>query len=84
MHSTENIYNFAFEIRNYIFYITHMKRAIIIGATSGLGREIALNLQREGWLVAVAGRRVELLKEFENYFVCSMFYIDICGSEIWL
>ena len=67
MHSTENIYNFAFEIRNYIFYITHMKRAIIIGATSGLGREIALNLQREGWLVAVAGRRVELLKEFTIY-----------------
>jgi short-subunit dehydrogenase len=44
-----------------------MKRAIIIGATSGLGREIALNLQREGWSVAVAGRRVELLKEFTIY-----------------
>ena len=44
-----------------------MKRVIIIGATSGLGREIALNLQREGWSVAVAGRRVELLKEFAIY-----------------
>ena len=40
-----------------------MKRAIVIGATSGLGREIAQNLLREGWLVGVAGRRVELLKE---------------------
>ena len=44
-----------------------MKRAIIVGATSGLGREIALNLQCKGWSVAVAGRRVELLKEFSVY-----------------
>ncbi|MBQ8720942.1 MAG: SDR family NAD(P)-dependent oxidoreductase [Paludibacteraceae bacterium] len=44
-----------------------MKKAIIIGATSGLGREIALNLQRDGWTVGVAGRRVELLKEFAIY-----------------
>ena len=44
-----------------------MKKAIIIGATSGLGREIAQNLQREGWSVGVAGRRVELLKEFAIY-----------------
>ena len=40
-----------------------MKRAIIIGATSGLGREIALNLLRGGWLVGIAGRREDLLKE---------------------
>ena len=41
-------------------------RAIIIGATSGLGREIAMNLVREGWSVGVAGRRVELLEELAN------------------
>ena len=40
-----------------------MKRAIIIGATSGLGREIALNLLRGGWQVGIAGRREDLLKE---------------------
>ena len=44
-----------------------MKKAIVIGATSGLGREIAMNLVREGWSVGVAGRRVELLKEFAIY-----------------
>ena len=43
-----------------------MKRAIIIGATSGLGREIALNLVREGWSVGVAGRRVELLEDLQS------------------
>lgn len=40
------------------------KRAVIIGATSGLGREIAMNLVKDGWSVGVAGRREELLKEF--------------------
>ena len=38
-------------------------KAIIIGATSGLGREIAINLLRAGWHVGIAGRREELLKE---------------------
>ena len=40
--------------------------AIIIGATSGLGREIALNLLRVGWCVGIAGRREELLKEIAS------------------
>lgn len=47
-----------------------MKRAIIIGATSGLGREIALNLLYTGWLVGIAGRREDLLKEIA---LCSEF-----------
>ena len=41
-------------------------KAIIIGATSGLGREIAFNLLREGWHVGIAGRRDELLKEIAD------------------
>ena len=41
-------------------------KAIIIGATSGLGREIAFNLLREGWHVGIAGRREELLKEIAD------------------
>ncbi|MDR1103091.1 MAG: SDR family NAD(P)-dependent oxidoreductase, partial [Tannerella sp.] len=34
-----------------------MKRAIIIGATSGIGREVAKKLLEEGWRIGVAGRR---------------------------
>ena len=34
-----------------------MKRAIIIGATSGIGQEVAKNLLREGWQIGIAGRR---------------------------
>ena len=42
-----------------------MKRVIIVGATSGIGLEIAKNYLKEGWLVGVAGRREELLAEFQ-------------------
>ncbi|MDR2139262.1 MAG: SDR family NAD(P)-dependent oxidoreductase [Tannerella sp.] len=38
-----------------------MKRAIIIGATSGIGREVAKKLLAEGWQIGVAGRREQEL-----------------------
>lgn len=38
-------------------------RVLITGATSGLGRELAVQLGRRGWRVAVTGRRRELLDE---------------------
>ena len=36
-----------------------MKKAIVIGATSGIGRETAVRLVEEGWEVGVSGRRIE-------------------------
>lgn len=38
-------------------------RAVVTGATSGLGRELAVQLARRGWRVALTGRRVAELKE---------------------
>lgn len=38
-----------------------MKRAIVIGASSGIGREVARLLIEQGWTLGVAARRVELL-----------------------
>ena len=38
------------------------KRAIIIGASSGIGLEVAKLLIAQGWTVGVAARRVELLQ----------------------
>lgn len=38
-----------------------MKKAIIVGATSGIGKELALQLASQGYLVGIAGRRTELL-----------------------
>ncbi len=40
-----------------------MIRALVTGATSGLGREVAVQLARRGWRVAVSGRRREQLDE---------------------
>ena len=38
------------------------KRAIVIGASSGIGREVAMLLMKEGWTVGVAARREEPLR----------------------
>lgn len=45
-----------------------MKTAIIIGATSGLGREVAKVLVRQGWRVGVTGRRFEALEALQKEF----------------
>lgn len=45
-----------------------MKKAIIIGATSGLGREVAGRLVRKGWKVGVCGRRTEALESFRDEY----------------
>lgn len=39
------------------------KRAIVIGASSGIGREVALLLMKDGWTVGVAARREEPLRK---------------------
>ena len=43
-----------------------MKRAIIIGASSGIGFEVARLLLDDGWKVGVAARRVDLLQTIGN------------------
>ena len=39
------------------------KRAIVVGASSGIGREVARLLMEQGWMVGVAARRVDKLRE---------------------
>lgn len=43
-----------------------MKKAIIIGATSGIGLEVARLLLRRGWRIGVAGRREEALQALRS------------------
>lgn len=43
-----------------------MKRAIIIGATSGIGYEVAKGLLLQGWKIGVAGRRQTALDAFRS------------------
>ena len=42
------------------------KKAIVMGATSGIGMEVASLLAQRGWQVGIAGRRVERLKEVKR------------------
>ena len=39
-------------------------KAIVVGATSGIGREVAGRLVKEGWRVGISGRRTEALESF--------------------
>lgn len=41
------------------------KRAIIVGATSGLGRELAMIMAKDGWTIGITGRRLERLLEIQ-------------------
>ena len=41
------------------------KKAIIVGASSGIGRELALLLLADGWHLGVAARREEALQELQ-------------------
>lgn len=43
-----------------------MKRAVIIGATSGIGHEVANVLLLHGWNIGVAGRRKSALDAFQT------------------
>jgi len=42
------------------------KTAIVIGATSGIGRELALQLMRNGYRVGITGRRKQQLHELKR------------------
>ncbi len=48
-----------------------MKKAIIIGATSGIGREVARLLVADGWTIGIVGRRADLLLSLQ----------EECGKE---
>lgn len=43
-----------------------MRKAIVIGATSGIGLEVAKLLAAQGWQVGIAGRRQERLQEIAS------------------
>jgi short-subunit dehydrogenase len=50
-----------------------MKKAIVIGATSGIGRALAELLVKNGFIVGVTGRRQDLLEELQAAFPGKIF-----------
>ena len=43
-----------------------IKKAIVIGASSGIGLEVARLLLQEGWTLGVAARREDRLRKLKN------------------
>ena len=63
--------------------------AIIVGATSGIGREVAKILLQQGWNLGLAGRRVEMLFDLQADFPeqVRIARIDVCApsaTATWL
>lgn len=59
-------------------------RAIIIGATSGIGRELARSLAQKGVVLGIAGRRIERLDELVAEFGSERIFtakIDVCEES---
>jgi len=63
-----------------------MKKAIIIGATSGIGKGLAIILAENGYLVGITGRRNELLEDLKKKrtgsFISSSFDITDTKTAI--
>ena len=62
-----------------------MKKAIVIGASSGIGRELAKILSGNGYAVGVMARRVRLLNELHteiNHLAYDLY--DLTPDEIAL
>jgi short-subunit dehydrogenase len=60
-----------------------VKRIAIIGASSGIGKEMAICYAQAGHLVAVAGRRENLLRELKNLYPLQIttFCFDVTTGE---
>lgn len=63
--------------------MTMQKKAIVLGATSGIGLKVVKQLSSQGWNVGVAGRRIERLKEIEDSIegVTAIEQIDITKDD---
>lgn len=61
-----------------------MKKAIVIGASSGIGRELSLILVNNGYSVAIAARRIQLLQELAEKLSSSAIVreIDVNNPEM--
>ena len=59
------------------------KRAIIMGATSGIGLAVAKRLSAEGWQLGIAGRRMDRLIEMQrkDLNVVAIQQIDVTREE---
>ena len=63
--------------------MTTTKCAIVMGATSGIGREVAIELARRGWKVGIAGRRKDRLEALRQSVegIVAACHIDVTQAD---
>ncbi len=54
-----------------------IKKAIILGASSGMGREVAQLLSKEGYVIGLVARRLDLLESLQKNLVTSSYIQQI-------
>ena len=62
-----------------------MKKAIVMGASSGMGYDVAKLLLKDGWQVGVAARRMDMLEQLKEqgvYFQCNVLSLDGFYGEV--
>lgn len=58
-----------------------MKYALVTGATSGLGKEIAIRLSESGWYVFACGRNEKALKEIKDTTYAHPLEMEVTSQE---
>jgi short-subunit dehydrogenase len=59
-----------------------MKKAIVIGATSGIGKSLSEILIQNGYSVGVAGRRTEMLASLKEQYPGKIFYQQMDVQDV--
>ena len=59
------------------------QKAIIIGASSGIGKELAKVLSNHGFIVGLTGRRIDLLIELQSEIKNNSFIKQMDISALW-
>ena len=57
------------------------KKVWITGASSGIGKALAIKFSNEGWLVAISARRVELLEKLSEKKNIFSYPLDVTNIE---
>jgi NAD(P)-dependent dehydrogenase (short-subunit alcohol dehydrogenase family) len=61
--------------------LNNQKKIWITGASSGIGKALALKFARENWLVAISARRIELLAELAQNENITSFPLDVTNDD---
>jgi short-subunit dehydrogenase len=65
-----------------MYHYASMKKAIVVGASSGIGYQLVLNLVADGYLVGVTARRLDLLTQLAERVPGKIFPMQMDVREI--